>query len=66
MTKDGHYVRKGDWISDSTGIFEVRDVAYDRIECREVIFEDDNSDDYHLSEDRVILKNREVNRMKYN
>ena len=66
MTRDGHYVREGDWISDSTGIFEVRDVAYDRIECREVIFEDDNSDDYHLSEDRVILKNREVNRMEYN
>lgn len=62
MTKDGAYLKEGMWISDSTGIYEVTDVSANRIEAREVIFDDDNTDDYHLDTDRIIFTNAEIRR----
>lgn len=50
------------WISDSTGIYEVTDVSANRIEAREVIFDEDNADDYHLDTDRSIFTNDEIRR----
>ena len=60
MTKDGHYVVKGDWISNTSGIYEVRDVSHNRIECREVVFESDDCDEFHLDVDRSIFTNYEI------
>lgn len=62
MTKDGEYLNVGNWISDSTGIYEVTDVSANRIEAREVIFDEDNADDYHLDTDRSIFTNDEIRR----
>lgn len=65
MTKDGHYVQEGDWISDSTGIYQVNDVSDNRIECREIIFEDDNSDAYHLDDHRIFTNYEIQHRFTY-
>lgn len=50
MTKDGEYVKEGMWISDQTGIYEVKEVYGGTVYCREVIFEGDG-DEYHLNPD---------------
>ena len=50
MTKDGKYVHEGMWISDQTGIYEVKEVYGGTVYCREVIFEGDG-DEYHLNPD---------------
>lgn len=47
-TRDDHQVQVGDWISDSNGIYEVRDIRENLLYCREVIFEDDGSGLYHI------------------
>lgn len=50
ITKDGEYVHEGMWISDSTGIYEVKEVYGSTVECREIIFEGDG-DEYHIDPD---------------
>lgn len=60
-TRDGHYISTGDWLQDSTGIYVVQEVG-NRIEMKEVIFEDEDSDKFHLG-DRRILTIREAERM---
>lgn len=50
ITKDGEYVKEGMWISDQTGIYEVKEVYGGTVYCREVIFEGDG-DEYHLNPD---------------
>lgn len=66
ITKDGEYVFEGMWISDSTGIYEVRGYSSGTVECREVIFEGDG-DEYHLDEDTYRFTNYEIkHRFSYN
>lgn len=59
ITKDGEYIHEGMWISDSTGIYEVKSYTSEKVECREVIFDGDG-DEYHLDDYRVFT-NYEIN-----
>ena len=63
MTKDGEYIKPGMWVSDQTGIYEVKDVTGDRIELSEIIFDED-SDTYHHG-DRRILTKAEARKLEY-
>lgn len=59
ITKDGEYIHEGMWISDSTGIYEVKSYTSEKVECREVVFDGDG-DEYHLDDHRVFT-NYEIN-----
>ena len=66
ITKDGEYVFEGMWISDSTGIYEVKNYSSDAVEAREVIFDGDG-DEYNLDEDVHRFTNHEIHhRFSYN
>lgn len=42
-------IKLGDWISDTAGVYEVTEIADDKVYTKEVVFsEDENSDDYTL------------------
>lgn len=62
LTKDGEYIKVGMWLSDQTGIYEVKDVTGDRIELTEIIFD---GDEYHHGDSRILTK-AEARRMEYN
>lgn len=59
ITKDGEYIHEGMWISNSTGIYEVKSYTSEKVECREVVFDGDG-DDYHLDDCRVFFTNYEI------
>lgn len=62
--KDGREVRKGDWLSDSTGLYEVMGVeeGAGKLTClREVFFEGDK---YFLGSDERWLTSQEVSKME--
>lgn len=64
LTKDNEYINVGMWLSDQTGIYEVKDVTGDQIELTEIIFDGDG-DKYHHG-DRRILTKAEARKLEYN
>lgn len=60
-TKDGHYISVGDWLQDGTGIYMVW-ARGERTELKEVIFDDENSDDFHMGEIRILTR-EEIGKM---
>ena len=62
--KDGRKVRKGDWLSDSTGLYEVMEVVEEGagLTClREVFFEGDK---YFLDGNERWLTATEISKME--
>lgn len=61
MTKDGHYISVGDWLTDETGIYMVW-ARGEKTELKEVIFDDVDTDDFHMGEIRI-LTDAEIGKM---
>ena len=65
-TKDGHAISKGDWLTNRNGgIEEVYKVGEEGAWTQEVIFEDDESDNYHL-EPLTYITRQELRHYEYN
>ena len=63
-TRDGYEVTIGMWVSDTTGIYEVKQIdGYERVTLREVIFEED-SDGYTYGDYRWLTRG-EMKHMSY-
>ena len=66
VTKDGHAIEKGDWLTNRNGgIEEVYKVDEEGAWTQEVIFEDDESDNYHL-EPQTYITRQELRHYEYN
>lgn len=65
-TKDGHTIVIGDWIEDTSGVYEVTEFYENerKVIVNTVIFDDDISDSYTLG-DWLILNKNEVAHYKW-
>ena len=53
-TKDGYEVTIGMWLSDTTGIYEVKSINSYDVTLQEIIFDEDNPDDYSYGDHRYL------------
>ena len=57
-------IKKGTWLANTSGIYEVDDICNGYVYVREVIYSDDeNSNDYTLGKTLITLTKGEVNHM---
>ena len=63
--KDGREVRKGDWLTDTTGLYEVMEVeaGAGKLTCLREVFFDDN-DEYFLDSNERWLTSQEIRQME--
>lgn len=63
-TKDNYELYIGMWISNHDGVFEVKEIHNDYIYAKEIIFLDDNTDNFNYGNELRFNKN-EVALMEY-
>lgn len=64
-TRDGHTISHGDWLEDTTGMYEVRSIDSSFVYLKEVILDEDNPENYSFGDDRRLLHS-EIRHMTYN
>lgn len=62
-TKDGYDITVGDALSDTTGIYEVKNITSRYVELKEMCFDDDGDLD-HYGDERTLLHS-EIGNMYY-
>lgn len=68
FTHDNHMIEKGDWVSDTTGMYEVIDILKTIVIEKEILFETDtgewDSDKWFYGDERILL-HKEVKNQFY-
>ena len=55
-TKDNYELYVGMWISNHDGVFEIKEIQNNCIYAKEIVFEDDNTDNYHYGDELRMSK----------
>lgn len=63
-SKDGYEIEVGMWLSDETGIYEIRDIDNNGVIAKEVMFDNDYDESFHYGYD-VILKSQDIKELSY-
>lgn len=63
LTHDNHIIKKGDWVSDTTGIYEIKDILKTIVIEKEILFETD-TDKWFYGNERILL-HKEVGKQFY-
>lgn len=63
-SKDGYEIEVGMWLSDETGIYEIRDIDNNSVIAKEVMFDNDYDESFHYGYD-VILKPQNIKELSY-
>lgn len=63
-TKDGYNIYVDMWISNNNGIYCVKEISNNYVYVREILFDDDNSDNYSLG-DELRMSEQEIKQCSY-
>lgn len=68
LTHDNHIIKKGDWVSDTTGMYEVIDILKTIVIEKEILFETNTSEwdsgKWSYGDERILL-HKEVKNQFY-